>query len=76
MSLANKTKMSLTNKLVSHNETKSKENKMKNYYTDCDICRESSEVTKFVYDYHCNGGEADVYCPDCERQLWWAEELV
>ena len=47
---------------------------MNNYYTDCDTCRESFQVTEFVYKYLCNGGTADVYCPSCEQELWWAEE--
>jgi len=63
--------MSLANKLDSH----TKGHSMNNYYTDCDNCKESHQVTQFVYDYLAQGGQADVYCPDCERELWWAEEV-
>jgi hypothetical protein len=41
---------------------------MNNYYTDCQYCRSSFQVTKFVYDYLCNGGEGLVICDDCDRE--------
>jgi hypothetical protein len=49
---------------------------MNNFYTDCDNCKGSHQVTEFVYNYLCNGGTADVYCSDCERELWWSEEVA
>ena len=70
MSLANKTKMSLTNKLVSYKERITIMIKAK-AYTDCTWCRSSFEISEFAYNYLCNGGQADMLCDDCygEEQL-------
>jgi hypothetical protein len=41
---------------------------MNNYYTDCDYCQVSFEITKFVYDYLADGGRGLVICDDCDRE--------
>lgn len=49
---------------------------MTKFYTDCSDCQESFQVSEFVYNYLKDGGTADVLCGSCERELWWAEEMV
>jgi|AntAceMinimDraft_1070359.scaffolds.fasta_scaffold12874_8 hypothetical protein len=38
-------------------------------YTDCSECRQSVQVSEFVYQYLCAGGEGEVFCSDCEQEL-------
>jgi hypothetical protein len=42
--------------------------KMNSYYTDCDYCQTSFQITQFVYNFLAEGGQGLVICDECDLE--------